>query len=390
MSVVGDWLRERKQHLDLFDETKTALQYNPLFLLGPSIYYFWLVTVVSGLVLMLWYDPTTTAAYDSILRIQHEIPLGWLVRGMHKYAADGIFVAIILRIYRMYFAGEYKRPGELSWMIFFLGLVLMMISGVTGYLLIWNQRAFWAAKTILTVPVYLDELTAIIPVVGHQLTFGSMIAYLFLGGPAIGQATITRFYMLHFAISLLLLVGIEFYFYRTRRTRVNMSWFPIFLFTLMLAYISYALPAELGRRADPNRTPLPILSDWYFLALYQYVKYTPPLWAGLGPGLLIGVGMLVPFLDRSKSRHPLDRPLFLVLGLLALFYFLAFTTLIMWNIAVIEREPPLVLASAIVVMGLAFLWHLVHRRRQRLAPPAPPARPAPRAAPPEPEAAGSS
>lgn len=372
---VGEWLRERKEHLDLFDETKVQYQYNPLYLLGPMLYYFYMITVVSGIILMLWYEPTTTGAYDSILRIQHAIPLGWLVRGMHKYAADAVFVVFILRIYRMYFAGEYKRPGELSWMIFFLGMVLTMISGVTGYLLIWNQRAFWAAKTILTVPVYLDQLTAFIPKVGEQLNFGSLIAYVFLGGPAIGQATITRFYAIHFAISIVLLILMEVHFYRKRhqdpgrgsgprRARVAMSWFPMLLFFLMLVYISWALPAELGRRADPNRTPLPILSDWYFLALYQYVKYTPPLWAGLGPGLLIGVGMLVPLLDRGKSRHPMDRPLFFVLGLLALFHFLALTILIMWNIAVIEREPPLILLITTVVMSLAFVWHLLRRRRQ--------------------------
>ncbi len=406
-AAVGDWLRERKEHLDLFDETRTAQQHNPLYLLGPMLYFFYVLTVVSGVILMLWYEPTTTGAYDSIVRISEEIgrisvgslviPLGSLVRGIHKYAADAVFLCFILRIYRMYFAGEYKRPGELSWMIFFLGLVLTMISGVTGYLLIWNQRAFWAAKTILTVPVYLDELTAIIPGIGGQLTFGSLIAYVFLGGSAIGQATITRFYSLHFGISLLLLVGMEIYFYRrrhqdpshgsgARRMRLAASWFPMVLLFLMVLYVAWALPAEMGRRADPNRTPLPILSDWYFLALYQYVKYTPPLWAGLGPGLLIGVGMLVPFLDRSKSRHPMDRPLFVILGALALFYFLALTTLIMWNIAVIEREPPLILLSTLVVMSLAFVWHLLLRRAQaRRGPPPPPARPTPRPQPPEAE-----
>ena len=213
---VADWIRARKEHLDLFDETKTQYQYNPLYLLGPMLYYFYLITVVSGVILMLWYEPTTAGAYDSIVRISREIgritlggvvlPLGSLVRSVHKYAADAVFLCFILRIYRMYFAGEYKRPGELAWMIFFLGLVLTMISGVTGYLLIWNQRAFWAAKTILTVPVYLDELTAWIPQIGQNLTFGSMIAYIFLGGPAIGQATITRFYSLHFGISIILLL----------------------------------------------------------------------------------------------------------------------------------------------------------------------------------------
>lgn len=378
---LQEWYRDRRAKLDLFDETMVGQQANPLYLLGPMLYYFWIVTVVSGVILMFWYEPTPTGAYNSILHIQHEVPLGWLIRGIHKYAADGVIICITLRIFRMYFLGEYKKPGELTWMWSFAGLILAMISGITGYLLIWNQRAFWAAKTVLTVPVYFDELTAKIPVIGERFQVGSMIAYLFLGGPAVGAATLTRFYALHFGISLVLLIVAEVFYYRTRRVRLNMSLLPILLFTAMLVLTSYILPAELGRRADPNRTPLPILSDWYFLGLYQYVKYTPPLWAGLGPGLLIGFGMLVPFLDRSKSRRPLDRPFFFVVGVLALVYWLVFTALIMFNIAVIEREPPLVLLATILVLSLALVWELRHRRRQAQAAAsalatAPPRRPA--------------
>ncbi|MDR7483951.1 MAG: cytochrome b N-terminal domain-containing protein [Armatimonadota bacterium] len=372
LASLQEWYRDRRAKLDLFDETLVAQQANPLYLLGPMLYFFWIVTVASGVVLMFWYEPTPAGAYNSILRIQHEVPLGWLWRGIHKYAADGVIITIILRIYRMYFLGEYKKPGELSWIWAFAGLILGMISGITGYLLIWNQRAFWAAKTVLTVPVYFDELTAKIPVIGERFQVGSMIAYLFLGGPAVGAATLTRFYALHFGISLVLLIVAEVFYYRTRRRRLNMSLFPILLFSAMLVYISWALPAELGRRADPNRTPLPILSDWYFLALYQYVKYTPPLWAGLGPGLLIGFGMLVPFLDRSKGRRPLERPFFFVVGLLALAYFLIFTALIMFNIAVIEREPPIVLLVTTAVLLAAFIWEVRYRRRQAQAAAAPP------------------
>ena len=362
---LRDWVRERREKLNLFDETLVARQDNPMYLLGPLLYYFWLITVVTGVVLMIWYEPTTSGAFSSIERIQHEVPLGWLTRGLHKYAADGLILTIILRIYRMYFLGEYKKPGELSWMLGFLGLVLAMISGITGYLLIWNQRAFWAAKTVLSVPVYFDQ----IPVIG-PMGFGSMIAYVFLGGPAVGQATITRFYALHFGISLVLLILIEVFFQRTRRKRINMSLAPAVLFLLMLVVITYILPAESGRRADPTRTPLPILSDWYFLALYQYVKYTPPLWAGLGPGLLIGFGMLVPFLDRSKGRRPLERPFFFVAGALAIVYFLIFTALIMFNIAVITREPPLIMVITFVILLGGLLWEVRYRRRQRAAPPA--------------------
>lgn len=362
---LRDWVRERREKLDLFDETLVARQDNPMYLLGPLLYYFWLITVVTGVVLMIWYEPTTTGAFSSIDRIQHEVPLGWLIRGLHKYAADGLILTIIFRIYRMYFLGEYKKPGELSWMLGFLGLVLAMISGITGYLLIWNQRAFWAAKTVLSVPVYFDQ----IPVIG-PMGFGSMIAYIFLGGPAVGQATITRFYALHFGISLVLLILIEVFFQRTRRKRINMSFTPVVLFLVMLIVISKILPAESGRHADPTRTPLPILSDWYFLALYQYVKYTPPLWAGLGPGLLIGFGMLIPFLDRSRGRRPLERPFFFVVGLMALLYFLAFTTLILFNIAVIERDPFIVMVVTLIVLCGALGWEMRYRRRARAAPPA--------------------
>src|SRR2546425_7320921 len=268
---VRDWLVQRRQKLDLFDETLVARQDNPLYLMGPMLYYFWLVTVVTGVILMLWYEPTTTEAYSSIEHIQNDVgrlgfllgrPLavGGLIRGLHKYGADALITVIFLRIYRMYFLGEYKKPGELSWMLAFTGLILGMISGITGYLLIWNQRPFWAAKVVLTVPVYFDQ----IPVLG-PMKFGSMIAFLFLGGPAVGQATITRFYAIHFGVSLVLLILVEVLFQRTRRKRINMSLFPLALFLAMLVVISIILPAESGRRADPAKTPLPILSDWYFL-----------------------------------------------------------------------------------------------------------------------------
>ncbi|HEV8353415.1 MAG TPA: cytochrome b N-terminal domain-containing protein [bacterium] len=372
---LRDWVRERRQHLNLFDETLVARQTNPIYLMGPMLYYFWLITVISGFVLMIWYEPTTTGAYSSIERIQYEVgrfslpglgvlTMGGLIRGLHKYGGDALITVIFLRLWRMYFLGEYKKPGELSWMLAFLGLILAMISGITGYLLIWNQRAFWAAKVVLTTPIYFDQL----PLIG-SLGFGSMIAYVFLGGPAIGQATITRFYAIHFGISLVLLILVEVFFARTRRSRLNMSWLPGVLFMAMLVFISIVLPAESGRRADPTRTPLPILSDWYFLALYQYVKYTPPLWAGLGPGLLIGFGMLVPFLDRSKSRGPLERPFFFVVGVLAIVYYLVFTALILFNIAVIVREPPIIMVVTLLVLSGGLLWELRYRRRQRAAPP---------------------
>jgi len=387
LANLKEWLQDRKQHLDLFDETKAAQLDNPLYTIGGLVWLSWIIVIVSGVILMLWYIPTTTAAYRSIEHITYDIPFGWLVRGVHKYGADMLIACITIRIYRMYFAGEYKKPGELSWMILFASLVLGMISGITGYLLIWNQRAFWAAKVVLTVPTYYDQ----IPILGN-LGLGRAIAFIFLGGPAVSQAAITRFYSIHFGISAVAVILVEVLFYRTRRRRLALSLFVVALVIVFLAFLSFTRIADMGRWANPNRTPLPILSDWYFLALYQLVKYMPPLWAGIAPALLIGYGMLVPFMDRTKETQPLERPFFFVVGLLALVYFIVFTALIMLNIAVISRDPPIFLAVTIVVIALAFVWELIYRRRkaarqaaqaaaQAAARAAAPARPAPRPAP---------
>jgi quinol-cytochrome oxidoreductase complex cytochrome b subunit len=110
------------------------------------------------------------------------------------------------------------------------------------------------------------------------------------------------------------------------------------------------------------------------------VKYTPPLWAGLGPGLLIAYGMLVPFLDRSKGRRPSERPFFTVVGVMALVYFLVFTALILFNIAVIGRDPHVVLLVTAATLSLGLVLELRYRRRKKMAEAAAPA-PAPRAAP---------
>ena len=377
LADLKEWLQDRKQHLDLFDETKTARLDNPLYTLGGLVWLSWMIVIVSGVILMLWYIPTTTGAYRSIMHITYDIPLGWLARGMHKYGADMLITCITLRIYRMYFAGEYKKPGELSWMILFASLVLGMISGITGYLLIWNQRAFWAAKTVLTVPTYYDE----IPLVKNT-GLGHAIAYIFLGGPAVAQAAITRFYAIHLGISVLAVILAEVFFYRTRRRRLNLSLFTVALVIVFMTWLSFDRLTEMGRWANPNRTPLPILSDWYFLALYQLVKYMPPLWAGIAPALLIGYGMAVPFLDRTKETRALERPFFFVVGLLALAYFIGFTVLIMLNIAVISRDPPVIFAVTVVVLTLAFIWEIAHRRRKALrAAPQAPGRATPGAAP---------
>ena len=127
-----------------------------------------MLVIISGVVLMIYYVPVTDQAYHSIERIQFNwrwgpVPIGAVVRGMHKYGADAFIILATMRVYRMWFTGEYKQGNELSFIIALLLLIIGMYSGLTGYLLIWNQRALWATKVMATFPTYLDQNPAWIP-----------------------------------------------------------------------------------------------------------------------------------------------------------------------------------------------------------------------------------
>lgn len=330
--------------IDLFDETfadRTAS--NPWYALGSMVYTFWIMVIVTGLLLIMYYIPNTSRAYDSILHIQEGVRLGWLIRGVHKYGADAIIIAATMRVYRMYFTGEYKQR-ELAWVIAFLTLLVGMFSGLTGYLLMWNQRAFWASKVFATFPTYLDQ----IPFVG--LThFGMTQAQFLLGGTAIGEATLTRFYAGHFALSMVCLIPVEAYFLRKGLRRIHLSWGGIAILFAMLASVAAFVPVELGSRANRAETPLPILSDWYFLGLYQMMKEMKPLYAVLGTIFIPIITLAMPLLDRAKDVPTWRRPFFFCFGLTGLIHWLVLSFMIIMDYAQITTDPPKIWGSFALV-----------------------------------------
>ncbi|MBI4532728.1 MAG: cytochrome b N-terminal domain-containing protein, partial [Candidatus Melainabacteria bacterium] len=271
---VSDWLKTRLNNIDVFDEHyQSEAKTNPFYALGSIFYMIWVVVILTGLILIMWYIPSKAGAFDSILKIQHEIPFGGLIRGMHKYGADAMIIAATMRLFRMFINADYKPGKEFNIAIALIALLLSMYSGLTGYLLIWNQRAFWATKVFATFPTYMDQF----PLIGdfyqplvQSLHLGWNTAEFLLGaGGAITQATITRFYSLHLAFSLVPLIIIELYFYRTGYLRISLNWVKRGVLIAMLMIVSIILPAAIGSRSNPDVTPLPILSDWYFLGLYQ-------------------------------------------------------------------------------------------------------------------------
>jgi cytochrome b6 len=371
VTAATDWVKTRINNIDIFDEHYQTVEAktNPFYALGPIFYLVWFIVMLSGLLLMIWYVPTKPEAFDSIFRIQTEIPFGGLIRGMHKYGADAMIIAATLRLYRMFINADYKPGKEFNIALGLISLLLSMYSGLTGYLLIWNQRAFWATKVFATFPTYMDQF----PVMGDfyqplvkSLHLGWNTAEVLLGGgAAITQETITRFFSLHLAFSLIPLIFVELYFYKNAYKRVPLNWTKRTIVTMMLVIVAIILPAAQGRRSDPDVTPLPILSDWYFLGLYQMYKYLEPVVA-TEITLVIPISViLLPFIDvwvTGAEKDISKRPLIFMVTLMGFLNWIAFSYLIIVNIANIHVDPPywrdalFLLVDVGIFLQLALMW----------------------------------
>ncbi|MFN8614892.1 MAG: cytochrome b N-terminal domain-containing protein [Vampirovibrionales bacterium] len=379
---VWDFVKSRLEKIDFFDETKADLQKeSPWYQLGGMYYWAWMCVIATGVLLIAFYLPTIDLAYNSV-DVLSESFWGSVLRGMHKYGGDAMIIAATLRIYRMWFTAEYKNKGEFTFILAIILLLVAMYSGLSGYLLIWNQRAFWATKVFATFPTYLDItpkiwywpweghvlvngktwlipniVGAITKVIGDVTHQGVTTSQALMGGSSIGQATLTRFFALHFALSVLLLIVTELYFYKNRLKRVNLSTGVKWLMLGMICFVAIIFPAESGSRANPEVTPLPILSDWYFLALYQMLKYMDPYWATIWTVGIPVVTIALMFLDWGPERNPWKRPIFTSVCIMAIIQFIIFSLLIIANQANLDRDPPYWYASMFLFLTLGMFWH---------------------------------
>ncbi len=364
---ANDWLKTRFSNIDIFDEHHSReAQTNPYYCLGSIFYLVWFLVMASGVLLIMWYVPTKAGAFDSIHHITESIPFGLLIRGIHKYGADAMIIAATMRLYRMFILADYKPGKELNIAIALVTLLLAMYSGLTGYLLIWNQRAFWATKVFATFPTYMDQF----PFMGDfyqplvkSLHLGWNTAEFLLGaGGAITQNTITRFFSIHLAFSLVPLIFVELYFYKTGFKRISLNWTKRVIILLMLVAISIFLPAAIGSRSNPDVTPLPILSDWYFLGLYQMYKYLEPVVATEITMLIPLTVILVPFIDvwiTGPEKGIWKRPLVLVTSIMGLVTWVVFSFLIIFNIANIHNDPPYWRDFLWLMVDVGIVWQLV-------------------------------
>src|ERR671934_265905 len=199
-----DWLEERSGlvgGLRYFLFRKVPGDTNWFHTLGSATLTAFLVQALTGVILAMYYKPDPNSAYDSIRHISNDVTLGWLVRGMHRWGASVFIILMFLHMGRVFLYGAYKYPRELNWIIGVLILVLGMMEGFTGYLLPWDQTAYWA--TVVGI-----NLQATGPFVGPFLQ--NVLA----GGAEIGTETLARFYSIHMLLlpgAIFGLIGLHLY-----------------------------------------------------------------------------------------------------------------------------------------------------------------------------------
>jgi ubiquinol-cytochrome c reductase cytochrome b subunit len=326
---------------------------------GSLLLFAFLLQVVTGILLAMNYAPSDKTAWPSVKFIQEEIPLGAFVRSVHHWGSSAMVILLLMHLVQVFVWGAYKRPREFTWMVGVLLLFSTLGLAFTGYLLPWDQKAYWATKVGL-------GIASTTPVIGDGLKT------LLQGGPEMGNLTLTRFFTLHgFLLPglVILLVVVHLYLFRThgmtppwwqsatQLKAVEEPFWPgqawkdgvlALLFLAGLAVWCYYRPAPLEAQADPSQ-PYEARPEWYFMFLFQILRYFEGPYEIVGTFVLPTAFFLIlffwPFLDRSPQRDPRRRPVAMTLlstgtlGLVGLTIFAISTDVRM-------REPALVAARA--------------------------------------------
>ena len=336
-SRIADWLDARTGFRSarrvLLDEELPAGT-GWFFTLGSVLLALLAVQLLTGAFLTLYYAPTPDHAYDSVRYIVSAAP-GRIVRGLHHYGASFLVVCVVLHLLRVVAFGSYKSPREATWLSGLALLGLILAFSLTGYLLPWDQRAYWA--TVVTINI--SKLTP---------GAGEFVSGVLQGGSSIGALTLTRWYSAHVIFlpaALIALVGLHLVLMRVQgisgpvRTRPGapVTFYPwqaardmavISVVLTALAIFAWNGAPALESPADPADATYVPRPEWYFLGLFQLLKYFPGKWEVVGamivPGVAAAFLALLPWLDRGPSRHPRQRVAILfvvalgVLGVVAL------------------------------------------------------------------------
>jgi ubiquinol-cytochrome c reductase cytochrome b subunit len=318
---------------------------NIFYTLGIVTLIAYMIQAVSGYFLLIYYIPHPDHAFKSVNDMMNVVPFGWLPRMIHIVVSNLMVVVIILHLISIFVMLSYKKPRELTWVagvcLFFITLVFCL----SGYLLPWSQRSFWATTIVTNIP------TAF-PIIGDY------IANALRGGENVTGITLTRFFALHIGFLpplFLIIVGFHIYLVMNlglstppfsaseQGTSDGHAFYPyfflkqVFMIMLFLAVVFFMitflptlfLPEAANTPANPLKTPLRIKPEWYFLAPYQLFKIIPNKFFGITLQVLLAVIFMTwPYLDTKEEKNILRRP-FLILFLVIVLA--AWATLTIWG-----------------------------------------------------------
>ena len=268
----------------------------------------------TGILLKFAYGPVPTQAYESLVRLQEGFLFGQLVRNIHFWSANLLVVVVCLHGLRVFFTGGFHPPRRLNWVVGLSLLILVLASNLTGYLLPWDQLAYWAT-------IICTGMLEYIPVIGSRLQ------QVVLGGPRIGPATLRGFFAMHTAVFPALIVMLTaFHFWRVRKAGglviprspaeapddnpVMVPTYPDLLLretALALAtlagvlFLSLLYDAPLGQPANPGLSPNPTKAPWYFAGVQELLMHFHPSFALLIAAVLTFGAFCLPYLNYREA-----------------------------------------------------------------------------------------
>lgn len=347
MGRLSNWFYER---VPVSGEQLAELTNEPVpnhlklwwFCLGGTPAYLFVVQIVTGILLAMYYQPAPSTAYESIRYITQDATFGWFLRSMHKWAATLMIAAVILHQMRVYFTGAYRRPRELNWLIGMSLLMATLLTGFTGYSLVFEQLSYWGA----TVAANISDAVPVVGTVAKQML---------LGGDTYNERTLSRFYILHAAIlpgTIILLVICHIALVRMHGVTEfpspddapaeprHFNFFPDHMLTelmlglvlmVLLCALSTVLPATMGPKADPLTTPEVIKPEWFFYVSFRWLKLFSLSFAVISTGFIVAAMFLWPWIDRGLRRITGIEEISVYVGIIATFLLIGLT---MWEAAV--------------------------------------------------------
>ncbi len=348
---VYAWIDERVKLEDLVNfmgkKYVPVHRYSVWYYFGGVSLFLFVIQVVTGILLLFYYKGSADLAFESVQFIMSKVQFGWLVRSIHTWSANLFILSVFIHMFSVYFEKAYRKPREITWVTGMIMFFMALGFGFSGYLLPWNELSFFATKVG-------SDIAGQVPLIGEPLK------EFIRGGQDVTGATLSRLFGFHVALLpgiFTIILGIHLILIQRQgiseplhlekknpKEKKTMPFFPNFmlrdlLLWLMvlniLAVLAVFFPAELGHKADPfSSAPAGIKPEWYFLFMFQSLKYFPAYILSI-EGELVGIllfgaaglmWLLVPFWDRKSSRGEHNR-LMNYIGLFAVIFIITLTIL---------------------------------------------------------------